>query len=782
MKFSRSPGNSALVPRHLPLSNPKTGPEDWPLWVAYGCAVSLPALTLIGRFAFGFHASREAGLILFTVGIVISAYLGGPGPGILATVLSAGLAAYYELPPAGSFRVESELQRFELLALLGAGASISFITGKLRRSLLLVKAAQMRFSAILNSAMDAIITIDEQQRVVLFNPAAEQMFVCSAAGTLGQPIERFIPDRFREAHAEKVRAFGRSQEGRRKIANTVTALRTTGDEFPAEASISHTRVDGEHLFSVILRDVTARERAEEALRQSEERFSKAFRNNPLAMTISIEKDGRYIDCNEAFVSMTGYSRFSILGKTATQLGLWQDVQKREERRTELAESERILADRMVGLAAKFTTAAGEVREGSVSTEEILVGGVPCTLEIIQDVTETKRLERQFFQAQKMEAVGRLAAGIAHDLNNILSVILGHCELAAEHLHSSDAAAAINLDRIRTATQRAASLNSQLLAFSRQRVIQPRMVDLNQIVSNLNTMITRVIGEDITLKFKPTEPLGSVRADVTQMEQILLNLIVNSRDAMPKGGEITIETANVELDVAYSRDHNVVVPGSFVLLSVADSGAGMDENTKAKIFEPFFTTKPVGKGTGLGLATVYGIVKQHGGYIWVYSELGKGTTFKIYLPRVPESPEAIPLHVDSPVVGGSEVILLVEDDTEVRNVAAAVLRAAGYNVLEATDSRHAMQIAQEYQGNVDLLLTDLIMPKMNAPELFTEMQRLRSSFKLLYMSGYPGELAAQIASNEQPGNFIEKPFTRDGLLRKVRNVLDDTETTDQPGSS
>jgi two-component system cell cycle sensor histidine kinase/response regulator CckA len=727
---------------------------------------------LLLRLAFGLQIDHGPALILFSIPIVVSAYMGGPGPGITATLTSVLLAAYWLLSPLHSFRVASPLHQLDLLTMLITGTAISLITGKLHSSLRVVRFVQMRLSAILNSAMDAIITVDEQQRVLLFNSAAENMFSCTAADAMGSSIGRFIPERLREKHAEHVREFAHSSESSRKMSrNPVLGLRSTGDEFPIEASISQVRVSGEHLFSVTLRDVTERERAEEALRQSEERFSLAFRSNPLAMTIAIQKDGRYLDCNDAFLAMTGWGRSAVIGCTASELSLWEDGEQREKIVGQLVNSDRILADRLVGIPVKFKTAAGEVREGTVSAEQIDIGDVHCVLELIQDLTETKRLERQFYQSQKMEAVGRLAAWVGHDLNNILSVILGHCELGRNQFEAAHPAAH-NLVQIRRAAERASSLTRQLLAFSRQQMIQPRVLNLNEVIHSLTTMLSRMIGEDVVLSFIPTEPLGSILADVGQVEQVLMNLVVNARDAMPAGGSIIIETRETELDENYARRHAAAIPGPYVMLSVTDTGCGMDESTKSRIFEPFFTTKEVGKGTGLGLSTVYGVVKQHGGYVWVYSEVGKGTTFKVYFPRLSNEPESLGPRAEKDAVGGSETILVVEDEEELRKVTGTLLESAGYKVLQAESPQQALALVRKYGAAIDLLLTDVVMPKMSGVELSSQVRQAHPSVKLLYMSGYAGELVAQHGLDRSKTQLIEKPFTRAKLLRKLREVLDE----------
>jgi PAS domain S-box-containing protein len=382
-------------------------------------------------------------------------------------------------------------------------------------------------------------------------------------------------------------------------------------------------------------------------------------------------------------------------------------------------------------------------------------------------------EAKFLQAQKMEAIGRLAGGVAHDFNNLLTAITGFAELALAHLGEQDPVRR-DLEEIRKAGDRAARLTKQLLAFSRRQVLQPRVLDLNTVVADLSQMLRRVIGEDIELLTVAEPSLGRVKADSGQLEQMLMNLAVNARDAMPSGGKLTIETANVELAEPYARFHAAVKPGHYVMLAVSDTGAGMDAETQAQIFEPFFTTKTERGGTGLGLATVYGIVKQSGGNIWVYSELGKGTTFKIYLPRV-DLPLASSASSGSDVasVQGTETILLAEDDALVRDLIREILPRHGYNVLAAPSAREAAQIAERHDGPIDLLITDVVMPEVNGRELARQIQASRPGIRVLYMSGYTDDAIVQHGVVEPNAVLLEKPFTARALARKVRSVLNAT---------
>jgi signal transduction histidine kinase/CheY-like chemotaxis protein len=412
----------------------------------------------------------------------------------------------------------------------------------------------------------------------------------------------------------------------------------------------------------------------------------------------------------------------------------------------------------------------------LSSRTVSNGGSGRSFELFaEDVTERRALEQQLQQSQKMEAVGRLAGGIAHDFNNLLMVISGYSEFLLDRLGPEPALRA-PAQEIANAAGRASSLTRQLLAFSRKQMLAPKILDLNGVVTENLKMLTRMIGEDIDLVMVPGEILGAVRADAGQIEQVIMNLAVNARDAMPSGGKLTIETSNVSLDEEYARFHAPLKPGNYVMLAISDTGAGMDQETKSHIFEPFFTTKGP-KGTGLGLSTVYGIVKQSGGYIWVYSDPGKGTTFKIYLPRVAETVES-PVQVAAPAESvaaeaGTETILLVEDEANLRYLARQFLEKQGYRVVEAADGAVAMQIVVAHEGVIHLLLTDVIMPGMNGRELAQRVSEIRPQTKVLYMSGYTENVIGHNGMLEDGIRLLQKPFTLRDLKARVREAIDAT---------
>ncbi|HVA01863.1 MAG TPA: response regulator [Terriglobia bacterium] len=386
--------------------------------------------------------------------------------------------------------------------------------------------------------------------------------------------------------------------------------------------------------------------------------------------------------------------------------------------------------------------------------------------------ERGRLEEQLQQAQKMEAIGRLAGGIAHDFNNLLTIITGYGQLLLDHLPPDDKMRTY-VNQIKKAGDRAASLTRQLLAFSRKQVLAPEVLDLNCVVANINKMLPRLIGEDIELVAVAYPDLGRVKADPGQIEQVIMNLAVNARDAMPQGGRLTIETANADLDENYSSQRRVVIPGAYVMLAVSDTGTGMTPEIQSQIFEPFFTTKEQGKGTGLGLATVYGIVKQSGGYIWVYSEAGKGTAFKIYLPRIyAAAGEAKKAEGVGRAKAGSETILVVEDNEAVRRLVRGILEARGYTLLEAGGGEEALKMIESHAGPIHLLLTDIVMPRVNGPELAARLAPLHPEVKVLYMSGYTDNAIVHHGILDSGTHFLQKPFTPETLARRVREVLDE----------
>ena len=497
--------------------------------------------------------------------------------------------------------------------------------------------------------------------------------------------------------------------------------------------------------------------------RSEDKFRKAFNDIPEPITISRLSDGSLIDVNERFCRVTGYRREEVIGRTTAELKFWV----RAEDRARLVESLKEHGS-VREMEAAFRTKSGEERTGLGSAESFEVGGQEYAIIIFKDITERKSLEKQLLQSQKMEAIGLLSAGIAHDFNNLLSVIIGYSEVMEEQLADNESLLK-KCQQVKKAGNRAATLTRQLLAFSRQQVLEPKVMNLNAAVVDSEKILRVLLGDGIECCSTLDASLGSVKADQGQMEQVIMNLVVNARDAMPQGGRLAIETSNVELDEVYARLHPPLQAGPYIVLSVSDTGIGMDAETQTRIYDPFFTTKEVGKGTGLGLSTVYGVVKQSGGHIWVYSEVGQGTTFKIYLPRVDEAPRAEKPKLDATkTFHGAETILVVDDEAALRELTCSLLSDSGYTVLEAKSPDHALQIASEHRETIHLLLTDVVMPGMNGQVLAQKLAVMRPDIKVVYMSGYTGFTHLGLLDSEAV--FVPKPITRETLLRKIHGAL------------
>ena len=513
-------------------------------------------------------------------------------------------------------------------------------------------------------------------------------------------------------------------------------------------------------------DITERTRTEQALRKSEERYRGLFEHSPYGIFLA-SPDGTIIDANTALVTMLGCSsKEEVLTRN-----LSTDIYENEDdRKSATAKCEG--TGRIEGVEVKWKTKDKSVIVvrmcGRIVPDE---SGQSKVYEVVvENITDRRSLEGQFLQAQKMEAVGRLAGGVAHDFNNALSVITGYTQLLLPTLAPEDARRK-QVEEIGKAGARAASLTRQLLAFSRKQVIQPVLLDLNAVVSDVDKMLRRLVGEDIDLTIIRDSKLKSVKADRGQIEQILMNLAVNARDAMPQGGKLIIETTNTDIDGIYLRLHPFAKAGKYIVLSVSDNGCGIPKHVQAHIFEPFFTTKETGKGTGLGLSTVYGIVKQSEGHISVYSEVGKGTTFRIYLPQFEEPAPPPPIDAPQTLPRGTETVLLVEDERAMRELTRECLESRGFVVLEARDGKMALQVAEHHSGPIHLLLTDLILPGMSGRDLAAKILPSRSDTKLLYMSGYTHDLVTQHGVLEAGTALIEKPFSVESLLRKIRDTLD-----------
>ena len=622
---------------------------------------------------------------------------------------------------------------------------------------------------ITEGTTDAVFVKDLAGRYLMINTAGARFFGLIPEEVIGKTdAELFVPE------------VGRAiRERDRKVVQS--GHTQTYEEFGTAAGITRLylatkgpfRDPGGEVIGLlgICRDITDRKRAEEEIRSSQESLRMHIEKTPLAV-VEWDLDFRVSAWNPSAEATFGYTRDEAVGQKG-------DFIVPPQYRPQVNQVWRQLLARTGG---SRSTNDNLTKDGRIITcdwhNTPLVddaGRVLGVASFVEDVTERVALEERFRQSQKMEAIGRLAGGVAHDFNNLLTVILGYAQVLTEGLPPGRLADSTG--QIKSAAERAAGITRQLLAFSRKQVLSPRIIDLNDIVLNLDSLLRRLIGEDIEVFTIPARDLASVKADPGQIEQVIMNLALNARDAMPHGGKLTLETANADLDEAYARDHQPLEPGSYVMLAVSDTGVGMPPDVQARIFEPFFTTKEVGKGTGLGLSTVYGIVKQSGGYIWVYSEPGRGTTFKIYFPRVEQPAQTLSAEKrPNSVQPGRETILLVEDDPQLRDLTSSVLVQCGYKLLIAGSPEEGLAIAKDNHGDIRLLITDVVMPRMNGRQLAEQLVGIAPGVRVLYISGYTSDAIVHYGVLDDGLWFLSKPFTLAALVNKVREVLDASSDT------
>ncbi|MGO9863079.1 MAG: PAS domain S-box protein [Terriglobales bacterium] len=617
-------------------------------------------------------------------------------------------------------------------------------------------------------ALDGFYVVDAEGRLVEVNDA-----YCSMSGYTREELLRMRVADLESAESEHDVVAHMQRIIRQGTDRFETShRRKDGQIINIETSVSFQDLDGGQFFCS-LRDITEKRRAERALRESEEHFRLLVEGAPLGIAIQVDAIYRYV--NPAALAMFG-------AETADQI-VGHAVAERIHPDNRAAVGERIRAlkdgrSTVPVLEEQLFRLDGTVFDAEVNAKRFIFEGQEGSIVFFRDITDRKRTEKekqklqdQLVLAQKMESIGRLAGGVAHDFNNLLTVIMGYSQILTQGLAPGsklyDATA-----QIRSAGERAAGIISQLLAFSRKQVLSPQVIDLNEVMLNLDSMLRRLIGEDIEVLTVPARDLGTVKADPGQIEQVLMNLALNARDAMPNGGKLTLETSNTQLDEAYAREHQPAEPGRYVMLAVSDTGIGMSPETQAQIFEPFYTTKELGKGTGLGLSTVYGIVKQSGGYIWVYSEPGRGSTFKVYFPRMDQPAEKLgSKKVSSPAQRGNETILLVEDDAQLRELASDILGHCGYKVLIAGNTGEALALCKANDREIALLVTDVIMPGMNGRQLAEQVAHISPQAKVLYISGYTSNAIVHHGVLDAGIWFLPKPFTLAALVAKVREVLD-----------
>jgi len=635
-----------------------------------------------------------------------------------------------------------------------------------------VQKAEENYRSIFENAVEGIFQGTPEGRFLTVNPAMARIFGYASPAEMIESVTDVASqlyvnpvDREKAAQVEKeqgvlhgfeIQAYRKDREKIWLSLNRRAVYDKNGDEIRREGSVE---------------DITERKRAEQELSKSQERYRDLV-ENAHDIIYSHDLQGNYTSMNKAGEQITGYS-----SEEALNLNLKQTVTPEC-----LATAQEMLKRKLAGekvTAYEMEIIAKDGRHITVeaNTKLVLQEGVPVGVQgIARDITERKRMEKalreseeQLRQSQKMEAIGQLAGGVAHDFNNLLTAINGYSSLALRRL-GDDHPVKPHLEEIKKAGDRAANLTRQLLAFGRKQMLQPLALNLNDVVTDMTKMLKRLIGEDVQLVTKLSPELKKIKADPGQIEQVLVNLVVNARDAMPTGGSLTIETANAELDARYTSQHIDVRPGHYIMLAVSDTGSGMDRKTLDRIFEPFFTTKEKGKCTGLGLSTVYGIVKQSGGNVWVYSEPGRGTTFKIYL-QVEEGHKQTATAVAEPAMQrGSETVLLVEDEDMVRNLATELLQESGYCVLTANGGEEAIQLFKQHK-KIDLLITDVVMPKMSGKDVAYYLRKVHPETKVLFMSGYTDEAIVHHGIVDSNIAFIQKPFSETALAQKVREVLD-----------
>ena len=621
-----------------------------------------------------------------------------------------------------------------------------------------LKASEGRFRTFVDHATDAFFLHDGNGTILDVNRQA-----CDSLGYTRDELVGMSPSAFVEGETGFYKIASQLDSGD-VVAFDSRYRRKDGYSFPVEVRLRSFTQEGKQFAVALVRDITQRKAAERAVIENHSLLKAVVEGTSGAVFVK-DIEGRYVMINSACARLFGLTVEEVLGRGDHDLfpqDVADEMVEHDEQVLRSGTAHTIEeAPTMRGITRTYLTTRGVYRDA----QDQVIGLVGFS----RDISDLKRLEQQLRQSQKMEAVGQLAGGVAHDFNNLLTAIIGFGEMAFNSLAPDDPNREL-ITEIRRAGQRAANLTRQLLAFSRKQVLRPEVVSLNTLLVDVMKLLQRLIGEDIELSLSPDEALGLAKIDPGQFEQAVINLAVNARDAMPHGGTLTIETSNVELDAAYASLHEDLAPGRYVMVAVSDSGVGMDEATRTHIFEPFFTTKPTGEGTGLGLAMVYGFVKQSGGHVEAYSEPGRGTMFKIFLPRVFDAVVTAPADDAAAMPQGHETVLLVEDEEAVRTLAGRVLQAAGYTVLSARNGPEAIRLADEHPETIQLLATDLVMPRMSGLEVASQLTQTRPGIRILLMSGYPNEAAMR--HGVPPGaSLLQKPFNAVALARAVRQVLD-----------
>ena len=638
-------------------------------------------------------------------------------------------------------------------------------------------------SNFLESVPDAIVAVDGEGTILQVNSQTQELFGYDRGELIGKKVEMLVPERYRRQHHDHREHFVETPKIRRMgMGLDLHGRRRDGSEFPVEISLSPVPTETGTLVLSAIRDISDRKKIEGELRRAHAELERKtteqlgeYRSRLASIVDSSEDaiigkslDGTITSWNKGAERIYGYSPEEIVGKHISVLVPRDRPDEIPEILEKIAHGEGIEHHESVRV-----TKDGRHLNVSISVSPLrdAAGDIVGASAIARDITAQKQAEDQLRQSQKMEAIGRLAGGVAHDFNNILGIINACTEFLRDRIDPTTEPS-LYVENIKKATERGASLTRQLLTFSRKQVVQPRLLDLNARLKDVSKLLRPLMGDDVEILIVPKSPSAVVEADPGQLDQIVVNLAVNARDAMPRGGKFILETDAVEFDEAFAEQHQLMAAGKYVMLSVSDTGSGMDAVTLSRIFEPFFTTKELGKGTGLGLATVYGIVKQSSGNIWVYSEPGHGTTFKICLPSAAHKVGTGPQPEEEKVVPKRQglTILLVEDDEIMRSLTRQLLHEHGYTVIEANDGKSALQWVESHPGQIDLLLTDVVMRGMSGPQLVEHLKGSHPTLKVVYMSGYTGELIAEREVLLRGITLLEKPFTRASLLNTIHTTL------------
>lgn len=745
--------------------------------------------TFITWMDFGF---REIAAMLPLLSVLIAFLILPWIAGIILTVLSnisVWLLAALELHGLRTPDAANPVDMgFTLTAIYILVSLVALVCGQiLRRAVRQTIATQQALSksekelaSILQTTPDVIYRLDSEGRITFVNEAVRR-YGYDPLKMMGVRLLDYVHPEDRDLAGHRVderRAGDRSTKtleirlltswGSERVAEYSGVPVQQGPVFLLqEEGLYKSDTGPEHYVGIqgIARDITDRKRAEEALKRSEEKYSKVFHAAPAGIAVASLDEARILDANEEYERMYGYRRDELVGRSAFDLGLWLDKAQREHIVSLLRRGEPVR-----DLELQGRTKSGDVRTVRYNGQLIDIGGITCLISAVVDITDRKRLESQLQQAQKLEAVGRLAGGIAHDFNNMLFVILGQADLASQALVPGNPARE-SIQEIRKAAERSAELTRQLLVFARRQDTAPQPLDLNQAISERLAMLRRLTGENVALKWNPSPNPWSVKMDPTQVDQILINLAVNARDAITDVGTLTISTENRLQEEAQPQQEGGEGPREWVILTVTDTGTGMGSESLAHLFEPFFTTKEVGKGTGMGLATVYGIVQNNGGRIEVESELGKGTTFRVYLPRTLETAKNSFEAEQKQLVRGSETLLVVEDEPAILKFIRTTLQRLGYFVLAAASAKDALALASQHKEPLHLLLMDVVMPEMNGLDLYTRIAASRPGIRVVFMSGYSVDVFPHPDGDKGDVSFLQKPFSMQQLSAKVREVLD-----------